>query len=58
VARDFGLKIGEGKAIAADVGKAVLGWRTIANETGISKAQVDRMSSAFEHGDLTHSQRV
>jgi serine/threonine-protein kinase HipA len=58
VARDFGLKITEANAIAADVGKAVLDWRTVANETGISKTQVDRMSSAFEHNDLTPSQRV
>lgn len=52
VARDFGLSAKEAKAIAAEVGKAVIGWREAAAGVGISKAQIDRMSSAFEHDDL------
>jgi serine/threonine-protein kinase HipA len=56
VAPDFGVKIKEAKAIAEGVGKAVIGWREVAAEVAISKAQIDRMSSAFEHDDLRRSQ--
>jgi serine/threonine-protein kinase HipA len=56
VAEDFGLKVKEAKAIAEGIGKAVLSWREVAAEVAIGKAQIDRMSSAFEHDDLRRSQ--
>ena len=44
----------EGKAreIANEVGNAVKGWRKDAAALDLSAAEIDRMASAFEHGDL------
>jgi serine/threonine-protein kinase HipA len=55
VAENFGLKKQDAKAIASEVGKAVVNWRPVATEAGISKGQLDRMASAFEHVDLKQS---
>lgn len=52
VAGDFGLKKSEAQVIIAEVGAAVVNWRTIAGKTGIKKAEIERMASAFEHADL------
>ncbi len=52
VAKDFGLAGREAHAIAAEVGRAVAGWREEAAHLGISAAETARMSSAFEHDDL------
>ncbi|WP_338060762.1 hypothetical protein [Bradyrhizobium valentinum] len=35
-----------------EVGAAVSQWRKTASDTGLSKSEIDRMSSAFEHDDL------
>jgi serine/threonine-protein kinase HipA len=48
----FELKDSEAKNIAAEVGRAVSGWRERAAQLGLSKAEIDRMASAFEHEDL------
>lgn len=48
----FGLNANESREIVSQVGKAVTTWRDVANNVGVSKAEQDRMSSAFEHDDL------
>lgn len=40
------------RAIAKDVVLAVADWRTIAAEHKLSPAEIERMSTAFEHNDL------
>jgi serine/threonine-protein kinase HipA len=57
VAPEFGLKNIEANAIANEAGKAVANWRDVAGEAGISKGQLDRMASAFEHVDLAQALR-
>jgi serine/threonine-protein kinase HipA len=52
VAGYFGLDDAKARAIAAEVGKAVSKWRDEAARHGLSKAEMDRMASAFEHDDL------
>ncbi|MFO1101332.1 MAG: HipA domain-containing protein [Methylocystis sp.] len=52
VARYFGLKEVEAKQIARSTGEAVSNWRDIAANMGLAPAEISRMSSAFEHGDL------
>lgn len=52
VAEYFELGGDKAKAIATQVGKAVSKWRTEAARHGISKTEIDRMASAFEHDDL------
>ena len=52
VAENFGLDRNTAQSIASEVGKAVSDWRTLAAVTGISKSNIERMASAFEHDDL------
>jgi serine/threonine-protein kinase HipA len=52
VAGYFELEEETAKTIAAQVGKAVSSWRNEAARHGIGKTEIDRMASAFEHGDL------
>lgn len=40
------------KEICFEVGQAVKGWRDEAAVLGLSRSQIDRMASAFEHEDL------
>jgi serine/threonine-protein kinase HipA len=40
------------RAIAAAVAAAVSTWRTAAGRHGISRQEIDRMATAFEHRDL------
>jgi serine/threonine-protein kinase HipA len=39
------------------VGKAVAKWRDEASRHGMTKGEIDRMASAFEHEDLQLAQR-
>jgi len=48
----FGLNIADAKEIISEVGYAVSEWRNIANDTGQTANQIERMSSAFEHEDM------
>lgn len=48
----FGLEAKNARAIAAEVGAAVARWRAEAAAFGLTKSQIDRMASAFEHEDL------
>jgi serine/threonine-protein kinase HipA len=52
VAGEFGIKPQEGRNIAAEVGKAVSGWREVAAKLGLAAKDITRMESAFEHEDL------
>jgi len=48
----FGLNLNQSREIIKQVGEAVTTWREVAKVLGVSKAEQDRMSSAFEHEDL------
>jgi serine/threonine-protein kinase HipA len=52
VAGYFGLGKAKARETAAQVGKAVSRWRKEAARQGLSKMEIDRMASAFEHEDL------
>lgn len=52
VSEYFELDATEARAVGAQVAKAVTSWRQEAARHGLSKAEIDRMASAFEHDDL------
>ena len=52
VAGYFDLDAGKARTIAGEVGRAVSRWRDEASRQGLSKNEIDRMASAFEHEDL------
>lgn len=52
VADYFLLTDDQARAIAGEVGRAVSNWRTEARALGLTRAEIDRMASAFEHNDL------
>jgi serine/threonine-protein kinase HipA len=52
VAEYFELDHNKARDIAAQVGKAVARWRDEAARQGLTRAETDRMASAFEHEDL------
>lgn len=52
VAQYFALAPAQAREIAAEVGKAVSGWRKVAVKVGLTPAEIDRLASAFEHEDL------
>ena len=56
VAEYFELRAEEARAIAREAGKAVSTWRSEAADLDLSVAEIDRMSSAFEHEDLNAAQ--
>ena len=49
----FELNQGKAHGIAAEVGQTVATWRKEAAHLGLTPAEIDRMSSAFEHEDLS-----
>jgi serine/threonine-protein kinase HipA len=51
-ASHYGLKPAQAQTIMREVGAAVAKWHRTASAQGLSKAEIDRMSSAFEHEDL------
>jgi serine/threonine-protein kinase HipA len=51
VAGYFELEEGKAREIASQVGKVVAKWSNEAARHGIGTAEIDRMASAFEHGD-------
>ncbi|MGC2229114.1 MAG: hypothetical protein WA578_19250, partial [Candidatus Sulfotelmatobacter sp.] len=52
VAGYFELDASQARNIAQQVGKAVSKWRDEAARHGLTKNEIDRMASAFEHDDL------
>src|SRR2546430_9622173 len=49
VADYFGLKDKEARAIAAELAAVVSDWKQVAEKTGLTRAEIDRMASALEH---------
>lgn len=54
----FNIKADEAKQIISEVAKAVSKWRDVARSQKQTKAQIDRMSSAFEHDDLIRAMKL
>jgi serine/threonine-protein kinase HipA len=52
VAGYFELDVGQARKITAQVGKAVSKWRDEAARHGLTKPEIDRVASAFEHQDI------
>lgn len=52
VAEYFELELAEARSIAHEVGQAVKRWRAEAARRRLTRAEIDRMASAFEHEDL------
>ncbi|GMV22848.1 MAG: hypothetical protein AMXMBFR57_27970 [Acidimicrobiia bacterium] len=53
----FEMSDAEAARTIKDVGAAVGRWRPTAVRYGVSKTEIDRMSSAFEHEDLQRATR-
>jgi serine/threonine-protein kinase HipA len=53
VAEYFELADDAAREIAAEVGSAVAKWRTEASALGLTRAEINRMASAFDHDDLS-----
>jgi serine/threonine-protein kinase HipA len=51
----FGLGLKEAKATAKDVAAATSTWRDVAAAAGAPQNEIRRVSSAFEHNDLTRA---
>jgi len=58
VARSFGLADPASRAVVAEVARSVRRWHGAAAAVGLSKRQIERMSSAFEHADLAAAIRL
>jgi len=52
VVTSFALSTRAAQQIIRDVGAVTARWRTFAKAHGLTKGQLDRMASAFEHDDL------
>ncbi len=48
----FGLKDKEARKIATEIAAVISTWRETAEKAGLTRAEIDRMASAFEHEDL------
>jgi serine/threonine-protein kinase HipA len=55
VAGYFEIAEARARAIAAEVAVVVSTWRAEARRRGISRQEIDRMASAFEHQDLENA---
>jgi serine/threonine-protein kinase HipA len=55
VAHYFALDADGARAIANDVSRTVRDWREAASGLGLSRSEIERMASAFEHDDLTRA---
>jgi serine/threonine-protein kinase HipA len=55
VAEFFGMATDEAKTIAKEVATATATWREVATAFGATPREIHRMSSAFEHDDLTRA---
>lgn len=52
VAGYFELQDAEARGIAAEVAKSISTWRAEAAQHSLTRSEIDRMASAFEHADL------
>jgi serine/threonine-protein kinase HipA len=57
-ARYFDLDAAKARKIAGEVGKAVSRWRNEAVRYGLTKNEIDRIASAFDHNDLKEAGRL
>jgi serine/threonine-protein kinase HipA len=48
----FGITTANARKIIRDVARVTAKWRTFAADHGITKRQIERMETAFEHADL------
>ena len=55
VAGYFELSHAKARRIASEVGAAVSRWRRVAARQGLTRQEIDRMASAFEHQDLARA---
>ena len=55
VAEYFDISRDRSRAIAERIGQVVATWRAEAGRFGLSRSEIDRMSSAFEHEDLARA---
>jgi serine/threonine-protein kinase HipA len=55
VAEFFGIATDEAKTIVKEVATATVTWREVATAFGATRAEIHRMSSAFEHDDLARA---
>jgi serine/threonine-protein kinase HipA len=51
----FGLRLPQARTVIQEVAAATTTWRVVAKEVGARPAEINRMSSAFEHDDLTRA---
>lgn len=58
VASEFRVKKDEAKAIIREVAAAVAQWRTVAGQYKLTKRDIDRVASAFDHADLEKAKKV
>ena len=58
VAGDFRLSPEQAKSLVREVAAGVSQWRDVAQQFHLSKREVDRIASAFEHDDLKKAQQV
>ena len=58
VAPFFGLGNAEARSLIRSVADGVGAWRSVARELGAGRAEIDRMSSAFEHDDARAAARL
>jgi len=55
---EFRLSREQAEQIMHDVAEAVSNWRNVAAQSDLSKREIDRMASAFEHEDLEKAKGV
>lgn len=58
VAEYFEVDAAQARKIVAEVGESTGQWRSEAVELGISKAEIERMASAFDHADLAAARSI
>jgi serine/threonine-protein kinase HipA len=58
ISGSFGLRSQEARTIIKEVAKPLRRWRDFARQQAITAAQIDRMSSAFEHEDSVAAQAL
>ncbi len=54
----LGLEDGSVREMAARIVQAVSTWRRVARRHGLTRSEIDRMASAFEHEDLVRAARA
>ena len=58
VAEYFDVDAPQARKIVAEVGESTGQWRSEAAKLGISKAEIERMASAFDHADLAAARSI